>query len=340
MASLYERFLADGPVRSLMNGREFSCSRNEGRLPALKLAGIFRSTEADCSFKRLKRLERMVSDSDTGRLMLETAKADGTSIHLDSSVKNCCGFYLESENAVCLNAGETDAVLASTLVHEVRHAWQAKQPVAFNADLRIKPLFMAGFAVEADALAIETLFAFEMKDKHPEIWGSLEKSKYACVAKAFKDGLGKTNRIVSGLESAFASWYDTPVVPLYADDYIKALDQMSASPYGEERCFLSKDVSPAQIADSMCRFNKDVYLQNPCILETPEKLHLQPHQKERLDKILINWAEKTHRSDNVGSEALFVKEKNGAYTAGKKLNVPKATEAPLWLQKLKAAERF
>ena len=340
MASLYERFLADGPVRSLISGKEYRFSPSGRPTTSLRLADAFDSKQADCTFKRLKRLERLVSESDIGRRVLADVKRNGTRIHLDSSVTDCCGFFQEESNSICLNARETDEVLASTLVHESRHVWQSKQPLVFDADLKIKPFFMMGFAIEADAVATETLFAFEMKNVRPEIWASLLQSKYACVAKGFEEGLRKTNRIASGLNGAFEEWYNTSVVPLYADDYIGALDKFSQTSYGEDRSFLSKNVSPAQIANALCRFGKDVYLQDPSVLETPEKLHLQPKQKERLDDLLTKWANRTRRSENIGSEAIFIKEKDGSFSPGKKPNVQKTNEAPLWVQNLKAAGRF
>lgn len=62
------------------------------------------------------------------------------------------------------------------MVHEARHVWQGLQPLAFDIDLQVKPFFMMGFAIEADAVATETMFAFDLRKSRPEIWDSLKKA--------------------------------------------------------------------------------------------------------------------------------------------------------------------
>lgn len=221
------------------------------------------------------------------------------------------------------------------MVHEARHVWQGLQPLAFDVDLQVKPLFMMGFAIEADAVATETMFAFDMRKSHPEIWDSLKKSHYGKVADAFENGIKSSNRMIKGLNDAFLAWYETPVVLSYAGDYLAALKCCSENHYGEERSFLSKDVPAEQIAKTLCKFGKEVYLDEPSILESPEKLHMNPKQKNELDTLLINWANRTFRSADVGSDAIFVKERDGSYSAGKTLAAKASKQSPLWMQKLK-----
>ena len=80
-------------------------------------------------------------------------------------------------------------------------------------------------------------------------------------------------------------------------------------------------------------------MKDPDMLAKPETLHLSPEQKQKLDTALTEWAERTHRSGNVGSEAVFVKEKDGSYSAGKKLNVRQTAKKQLWMQNMKAGGR-
>ena len=340
MQSLYEQFLAVGQVHSLITGKEFS--GYSGRPLQKKentLNDAFQTQQADTSYKRLKQLERIVSESSIGASLLDTAKKNNISIRLDDSIKDCCGFYQPDKRAIILNAAQDNNVLASTMVHEARHVWQGLQPLAFDVDLQVKPLFMMGFALEADAVATETMFAFDLKKTHPEIWDSLKKSHYGKVADAFEEGIKASNRMSKGLNDAFLAWYETPVVSSYAGDYLAALKCCSENQYGEERSFLSKDVPAEQIAKTLCKFGKDVYLNEPSILESPEKLHMTPKQKNELDTLLTNWANRTFRSADVGSDAIFVKERDGSYSAGKVLAEKTSKQSPLWMQKLKTAGR-
>lgn len=336
MQSLYEQFLAVGQVHSLITGKEFpGNSDRPSQKKESTLDSAFQTRQPDTSYKRLKQLERIVSESSIGAALLNTAKKNNISIRLDDSVKNCCGFYQPDKGAIILNAAQDNNVLASTMVHEARHVWQGLQPLAFDIDLQVKPFFMMGFAIEADAVATETMFAFDLRKSRPEIWDSLKKSHYGKVADAFENGIKSSKRISKGLNEAFLAWYETPVVSSYAGDYLSALKCCSENQYGEERSFLSKDVSAEQIAKTLCKFEKEVYLDEPSILESPEKLHMNPKQKNELDTLLINWANRTFRSANVGSDAIFVKESDGSYTAGKTLAAKASKQSPLWMQKLK-----
>lgn len=341
MAGLYEKFMSAGSVKSLMSGKEIRKAAQNEQTPSSgsELAGAFGQKPADCSLKRVKALKRLVGESSFGQSVLDEAQKGGVRIMLDDEMTDGSGFFDPEQNVICLNAKESDAALASTLIHESRHAWQERQGVRFDAELKVDSFMMAGFAMEADAVATEARFAYEMRPKHPEIWESLLDSRYAAVAKGFEKGVKETHMIGDGLNRAFSAWFTTPVVPLYADDYVDCLCDLSRKSCGEQHSFLSRDVSSRQIAAAYCRSGKDVYLKDPDMLAKPETLHLSPEQKQKLDTALTEWAERTHRSGNVGSEAVFVKEKDGSYSAGKKLNVRQTAKKQLWMQNMKAGGR-
>ena len=330
MSVLYERFLAVGSVRSLMSGRDILPQKEENQSSSLK--DVFDQKPSDSSFKRLKRIERIVQDSPAGAEILEAAKKTGARFRLDDTLENCGGIYLPTERTVLLNAKESDAFLSSTMVHESRHAWQDAQALVFTPDLDAKSFIMMGYAIEADAVSMEARFAHDIKQKHPEVWRALMDDKYACVALAYEKGIKETNMVAGGLDGAFQAWYQVSSVPLYAADYVDFIENSSKGIYGEQPEFLSIQASPEKVAQTICRFGKNTYLKDPSVLETPEKLFLPAEQKERLDQTLMAWSKLTHRSVNVGSESIYAKNPDGSYTPGKVLvgEKPQSAFNPLW----------
>ncbi len=329
MPSLYEQFMAAGSVRSLMNGREFIPVKASP--VSLRLQEAFEQKPGDTSFKRLKKIQRMIEESPVGREVLEAAKQTGTRFRLDNSLTECSGVYSYEERSILLNAKESDAYLATTMVHEARHAWQAEQAVQLDPSLNVKSFFMTGFAIEADAVAREAYFANDVRGKHPEIWQTLLEDKYAPVAHAFQEGIRRNNMLRDGLDSAFQAWYTVSSVPLYGADYVNFLEKSCKNPVcASRREFLNTSVSAEQLAAAICTQRGETYLRNPAVLESPEKLNLREEDKERLDKALISWAKQAHRSPDVGSDAIFVRNRDGSYTPGKKLAFEKPQANPLW----------
>lgn len=329
MPSLYEQFLAAGSVRSLMSGQEFIPVKASP--VSLRLQEAFEQKPGDTSFKRLKKIQRMVEESPVGRDVLEAAKQTGTRFRLDNSLTECSGIYSYEERSILLNARESDAYLATTMVHEARHAWQAQQAIQLTPSLDVKSFFMTGFAIEADAVTTEAYFANDVRGKHPEIWQTLLEDKYAPVAHAFRDGIRRSNMVRDGLDRAFQAWYTVSSVPQYGADYVDFLEKSCQNPVcASQREFLNTSVSAEQLVAVLCSHRGETYLRSPAVLESPEKLNLPEADKERLDKALISWAKQAHRSPDVGSDAIFVKNKDGTYTPGKKLLPEKLQANPLW----------
>ena len=90
-----------------------------------KLSHGFQDRSADQSEMRMKNLMRRVCESSQiGAETLSEATARGCKYVFSDELGSCLGTYFREKKLVALNPKCSDADLASTLVHEARHAVQ------------------------------------------------------------------------------------------------------------------------------------------------------------------------------------------------------------------------
>lgn len=313
MTSLYEQFLAAGNVKSLQSGQKYAYDRKEQIL-----SEAFEQTAADVSPERLEKVINLLKESKIGKTVFEYAQSTGVQFGFESGLKGN-GVYSARRNAVLLNPARKDEALAATLAHECRHVWQDKsQGLGSFATQTPKTYIMLGFAAEADASAIGALFAYEMKDAHPDIWKAHQSEKYAPLSTAIEKTYNETKDINAGLGHAFKAWYSLPVRELYAGDFVDYIDDQSKSFFASSR-FQDK-IEASHIASQMCQDAQGKCYLSPSVLEAPEQLNITQKQKEKLDTSLTTWAKRFNKkAETIDSDAIYVKTPSGTYSPGKNL---------------------
>lgn len=105
--------------------------------------------------------------SKTGRDTLRQASETGHSFLLYAENDGRGGFYNDAHRLICLHASDDKDFICSVLVHEARHSIQFDQVPEFretyrNNDLNFKSYMIVNRAIEADAVAVQTKFGYEL----------------------------------------------------------------------------------------------------------------------------------------------------------------------------------
>jgi hypothetical protein len=148
-----------------------------------------------------------------------------------------------------LDTGEMFVALKSTLgfeeqhlilIHELRHLEQFDRGYCPSTTLSMQENARAVMATEADAMAITTLLAWDLKSiGHPGPWHTLRQwDHYEDIARRFEAELAAEGDLESAVVAAFDQWYasDWRVESYYiasCSDYLDRLDDSKLLPsYG------------------------------------------------------------------------------------------------------------
>ncbi len=128
---------------------------------------------------------------------------------VDTIASHCRGYYEPESGVIAVAGGMTQTQKVLTLAHELRHLAQAR--AGFSPSLRfdMRENVRQAMALEADAQAIVTLFAWEMREAgEPELWAALNRFEHCDdIARAFAQAMaGGADRPAATL-AAFSAWY-------------------------------------------------------------------------------------------------------------------------------------
>ena len=217
--------------------------------------------------------------SQLGRDTLRQASEMGHSFMLYTENDGRGGFYNDFNRSVCMNANESKDFICSALIHEARHSIQFDQVPEFretfrNNNLDFKSYMIVNRAIEADAVAVQTKFAYELaqlgdrgpfdavKGQFPAVAGSIEQA-------AEKGKLDHTDT----LKNAADSWYKSFGIVHWYDDYYSKVEKGRIAMTTEQ-----KKLSDGQLdrfVENLFKVNNTVYAGNSAdYLKSPEKLSL------------------------------------------------------------------
>lgn len=235
---------------------------------------------SDADKKRLENIVLSLSESFTGRLLLERAKFNNFRIEFAEGME-ALGVCDQSKKMVFLNPeiNEDDSVV--TLAHELRHSVQFANGMSLNIDTDdIKTQFQINRAMEADAEAHAGLVAWQLKSNgNVKPWEGFERDA-PMVAKALEDsinelGNGKINAdIIPEIQSsAFKGWYkDYEIREEYDQQHIDLLKEIKADGIAGELTF-DRGCNVDIVVSKICRLGDEIYLlDSPEILNSKEML--------------------------------------------------------------------
>ncbi len=141
--------------------------------------------------------------------ILEAASQIHTAFCMDDKVDYSYAYYDKIHNLIDLKTYLAFNEQLIFFVHELRHIDQISRGFCPSLDYAVKEMASLTLALEADAQAITTLYAWRMKSNgYPEIWTTLNKiENYVDIGNAFTKELEESGDELLATRAAFEQWY-------------------------------------------------------------------------------------------------------------------------------------
>lgn len=172
-------------------------------------------------------------EADLGAPLLAAAWDRGAAICLDDRPEGLLGAYDLDHGLVFLNERLTSPQRAVVLVHELRHVEATARGFRPSLAYAMSDTVALRLALEADAQAVATLYAWKTAELgDAEAWSALYSlDRHANVAAAFEQDVVATGSVWSATQSAFARWFESPerVDAYHRNACLAYLDALDAS---------------------------------------------------------------------------------------------------------------
>ncbi|MCQ2914338.1 MAG: hypothetical protein MJ247_04005 [Alphaproteobacteria bacterium] len=309
--TMYEDFMAKGPIRSFQAGGRPVVMSNEDK----SLNAVFAKkskTKSDASPERMEKLKGMLKKTKIGRETLAFLDEKGSGLGFEEMPYY--GYFSPDENRVAISPKYSDEDLAITLVHEIRHARQDSIMTNTSPDMVPGTLLKNGFLIEADACAAECVLAHEMLEMGDRsIFEAHQKTAYAPMSTAFEKEFDKSHDWDKARSAALMEWVNLPVKPGYANQYIDFMSEIVKD--GDPQYFQhSMDIK--KMAEKLCINSKgECYVQNPKLLEDAEHLNVNEKQAKKIVSMMLPYTRKTGRGyEKLELDKIHVSHEDGTYT--------------------------
>lgn len=262
----------------------------------------------------------LISSVPEGKKLVDDVSAMGFTIHFDAFHGNTDGcMYGEQKHIMLRPCGHSSvAALAATAFHEMTHAVQNErsgQLLGDSSRLIIADQFKFQRAAEAAAWAEEAKFAYQIKDKHPEV---LIHVAHFPMYWAFSDEMEKSGDIGKAGEAAFKKWYG---FKHYQNTYEK--NHVSNICYNllhhrlaEDKNAMRETISSQETLDHVF-ISEDVKKSiNPEFLTSKEAFSLSKSAVEKMDKEVYEYTSYVwRRKEDKSHHNMYSYESGQTYTA-------------------------
>lgn len=262
------------------------------------------------SLSRAQKLVDLVLETKTGTDVLKHMADNNCVLTLQPSDSTQLGCFVPSLNAIVLNSIFPDDLLASTLVHEGKHAQQVHSS-GYSLDFTYdkESLITLGRAMEGDAVMTQTQFAFELLAAcKPGSWIALREQKPE-VADAFLGAMVKYDRDPEKVSrETMLAWYkDRNYVGMYEVQYATGMARaLAASDDMTIGGLFSRNIPTDSIASRICVYNGRKYMgtDGSALLDSTTH-YLHRETRDFLDKVDGEYARRTAATFSVvpGSNA-------------------------------------
>lgn len=172
---------------------------------------------------RLKEVLDIIESVPEGKKLIESVATAGYKINFDTFRGNSAGTCnpVDKQIMLCPANHPNSAAIAASLYHEMTHAMQNERSGGMLADsskyaIADQVKFLR--AAEASAWMEEAKFAYQIKDRHPEVLPFVE--SYS-MYKAFSAEMERSQDTGKASEAAFKDWYGyKPYRQGYEDQHI------------------------------------------------------------------------------------------------------------------------
>ena len=159
--------------------------------------------------KLLSEVFDIISSVPAGKKLIDNVAAQGFKFYFNDfrGEMDGCMFAEYKTIMLCPRQHSSAAAVAATAFHEMVHAvqnYKSGQLLHDSTDINIADQFRFQRAAEAAAWTEEANFAYQIKDKHPEVLSHVTQFP---MYHAFSDEMEKSGDIKKAGEVAFKSWY-------------------------------------------------------------------------------------------------------------------------------------
>ena len=144
-------------------------------------------------------------DGYFGRLLSECEP----NICIDPTTIDCRGYFEPEKHVIAVGGALSRLEMTLIVAHELRHLDQYRRGYGPSLAIDMSENVRLSFAMEADAQAIATLFAWSASDSgDPALWRALEGLEHSeDIAAAFVDAITAGATPAGATRTAFSAWY-------------------------------------------------------------------------------------------------------------------------------------
>ena len=242
--------------------------------------------------KLLTSVLNTLNKTNRGRETLEALSDLGYRIKFQNLGKQFGGYCNYDDRVIVLNPTRSENFLAVAVVHEGRHGIQfasEKENAPIFEQTRVADMYRMRKAIEADACAHQSAFAYECKDIAPEVYAE-QKRDYPILT-AYETELEKTGDKKKAMQAAFKSWYDFPYYRDLYDEYYKDNGVKAMAEIGKRQkdpTFFSKDYPVKDVVD-LCLYRGKPYM-TADYLNSDKPNALTAEAKKEIKAVLADYA--------------------------------------------------
>ena len=229
--------------------------------------------------------------------------------------------YCDPENKkIVLNPSSSLPNMMQTLVHEGTHAVQRslkKENAPEYWEMNAASMLRCRRAIEADAVAHETAFAYECKNVVPEVYRDAEKQN-SPMFRAYVGEMEKSGDEKKAMRASFAAWYEHDSYRK-SYDLLHACDIRSFCEWGKRQeldYLFSKEYSAKDVSD-ICRHKGQAYM-SPEFLNKGLAFSITAEDKKSLCDALRDYAEAVGKKPDKSLSAMRIRSPEGVLSPEKK----------------------
>lgn len=262
----------------------------------------------------------LISSVPEGKKLVDDVSAMGFTVHFDAFRGNMdgCMYGKQKHIMLCPCSHSSVAALAATAFHEMTHAVQNErsgQLLADSSRLVIADQFKFQRAAEAAAWTEEAKFAYQIKDKYPEVLKHVEQFP---MYQAFAGEMEKSGDMAKAGETAFKTWYGYKHYQnFYENQHVSNISHnLLTHRLKEDKKAMQGTISSEDVLDYVF-ISEDVKKKiDPEFLTSKEAFSISQSAVQNLDKEVKNYTSYVWRAqEDKSHHNMYSYESGQTYTA-------------------------
>lgn len=205
--------------------------------------------------KLLKEMFDVISSVPQGQMLLDDVAKNGYSFFFEASSgqNDGCMYGDQKKIMICPCQHSSVAAMAATAVHEMTHALQNERTNgAFGisgARINMADQFKFQRAAEAAAWTEEAKFAYQIRDRHPEVENHVSQFP---MYNAFVAEMDASGDMAKAGEAAFKTWYGFKYYQeVYEKNHVSCISYNMDQAYARQKDILSESLPSDQLLNQM-----------------------------------------------------------------------------------------